>query len=194
MYDDHLRLISIDPGNNFFGISVWRYNPVTRERVLENAWSITCNRYLKKYEWMQGDFSDRALVQLGLKEDLVWLYKRVRPHGVVCESNFMSRFPAAYGALVEVVGCSVRQSILEYDPHIGLYAVDPISAKIAVGAKTKKGGKDDVQINVAKLKDVTFEQPTEVMQLSFDACDSIAIGYCFINQIESGQVRLTGWI
>lgn len=186
------NIISIDPGNDNMGVSVWEYVPSTRERRLLSCFTLDGSRHLKKNDWMIGLYSDRAIKQMGLKDDLVWLFNRTNPHAVVCESNFLSRFPQAYAGLVEVVGCAIRQAIIEYRPFLGLHFIDPVTAKLAVGAAPKGGGKEDVKNHVGSLPLVVYALETPIANLEFDACDSIAIGYAWLNQLEAGEVIIGG--
>lgn len=180
---DKIRIISIDPGEHL-GVSVWEYNTTTKERHLQCTFALD-SRFAKKYDWMKGQYTDRAIMQYAYKNMFVKLFGRVWPHYVICESNFAGRFPQAYAGLVEIVGCSVRAAILEFDSTIGLEMVDPISAKVAVGAPSKGGDKNEVKKRVGKLDNVIYDLEANIDDLSFDACDSIALGYAFFNRLET---------
>lgn len=179
-----LRVVGIDPGSQSLGFSYFEHNIETNDPRLKFARTFHAESVMKtnprfdifgvrgKRLRLCGEFITRRLEELN-------------PHIVCCEDAYLGRFPAAFRSLVEGVVC-IQNAVYAWNENTRLWLVDPPTAKIAVGAPGRGGGKDAVRDALLKNKD--FASEVEVDLLDEHSVDSIAIGWWGLKKwIEENQ-------
>ena len=176
------RIVGIDPGTTTMGISVIEYNVVTLEIIRTCAHTVNAGK-LRLSEQDVDSHGARYARIFGLQNALYELFLEIKPNFVIAESPFMARrMPTAFAALTEVV-FAIRSALRMFDPTMVLDLIDPPSAKLAVGAKTVKGGdtKKPVRLALNKLENVLqFDNTSSAAtfdQLDEHSIDGTAIAY-----------------
>lgn len=128
-----VSIIGIDPGSVNLGTASLTFDIDTYDIV-------SCDAITFNGEKLNGNihtgilYGDRLQRIQRHHDNLVNLFRKVRPISVICESAFINvRRPAAYGALTEVI-CAIRQAVVDYDIQTPLYTVEPSNVKKAIGA------------------------------------------------------------
>lgn len=172
--DDTYRIVGIDPGTSTLGISVIE---VDSSGNLSLVWCETIKgaRFLKKYPDLEEVHGSRFTRLYGYKHWLYEFFQNWQPNAVVCEANFMGRFPAAYAALTESV-MVIREAALMYDVNISFTTIDPPSVKVSVGVPGKSKDKELVRQAIRNLP-LKYTLPQRLPNLDEHSCDSIAVGY-----------------
>lgn len=180
-----INVVGIDPGTDKLGFSVYNYH-LTERRIVSSAATtlvgskmISCDPFIDVH-------GKRARRLNGLSAVLTQYFQIFNPVAVACEHPFynMAR-PSAFEPLLESI-LAVRSALFEHDPQMQVIAVDPSSAKNAVGAK---GGdkKDKMQLAVQALAPVisfnplVFGMPLE--SLDEHSIDALAVGKWYVNQL-----------
>lgn len=186
MPDDNIyRLLAIDPGSNTMGIALMEIDLYNRECVVGTAYTINGAQLMKNYPEIIATHGERNARLYAQKAHINNLLVHFEPHGVVCESPYMGRFPQAYAALVECIH-GIRQAVMEYDSTIGLQLIDPPTAKNAVGVKARGSQKEEVGEAIRHLEHVRYLDELRLNELDEHAKDALAVGYVRVKQLLGG--------
>lgn len=187
-YNTPFRVAAIDPGTNTLGTAILDVDLYTGQVYLVDAQTFSGNRMFGTYQNMLSVHGERRTKLHAHEQVLLSWMQFYLPHVVICESPFLGRFPQAYEALVECK-MAIRNAVMQYDLTLPLETVDPPSAKMAVGAPTKrpKGmSKDDFKLTVktaiAKLPIVNISSRS-LSSLDEHSSDAIAVGYFKCQQV-----------
>ena len=143
--------MGIDPGTENLGFSVLDLDLRTGDVTVTHSETIVSQRLLSAYRNEERIQGSRTARLMALEDRLFIILEQYQPNAICTESPFMSRFPQAFAALTECVSY-VRRAVYRFDPFLAMGQVDPPTAKMAVGAKIKRGmTKDDVLVAVTKL-------------------------------------------
>ncbi len=177
-----IRLLSIDPGSDNMGLSLFTLNPRDGRITSLQATTYTSRKLNmdKNIELAHGERVSRIMAH---RENLKRIFSETDPLEVVCESPFFTmRRPSAYGALSELLSL-IRTTLIEHYPSVPFIIVDPPTVKKAVGAKGN-GDKDVVRKAVLALTDLNYSGITKLEELDEHSIDSIAVGYWRVKQIQ----------
>lgn len=167
------RILSIDPGTDTLGISVFDVDFVHQTKTLIEAYTFKASRHiddlLDNDYWQTQDEKYLRLHRHG--QHLYELMCHLRPHHIVHENAFMGKYPKAYEGLVQCL-YEIRLAARQYDPYIPLEGLAPMEAKSYIGGISK----GQVESAVSKIEDLNNLQ-TILPTLDEHAIDSIAIGY-----------------
>lgn len=177
--NEPFRIISIDPGTDTLGVSVFDIDLVNYTKTLVTAFTFQASKYiddLKEHSaWMLNDEKYMRLQRhYGHLTDILNYYQ---PHILVHETAFMHRFPKAYEGLVQCL-YEIRLAARDYNPYLPVIGLAPMEAKSYIGGISK----DQVFQSVSKIKDLNNLHPL-LSTLDEHAVDSIAIGYTKACQI-----------
>lgn len=168
-----VRILSIDPGTDTLGVSVFDVDLRTNTKTLIHAFTYAASKYIDHLKNnTQWEMIDEKYMRLhrhyGHMKDLLDYYQ---PHLVYHENAFMGKFPKAYEGLVQCL-YEIRLAVRDYNPYVPLIGLAPMEAKSYIGGISK----DQVLRSVSKIKDLQNLHAL-LPQLDEHAIDSIAIGY-----------------
>jgi Holliday junction resolvasome RuvABC endonuclease subunit len=168
-----LRVMGVDPGSSSLGLTIIDHNIETNTPTLWYTELFQAKTVIDSSPYLF-NFPTRGqrLRKCGLY--LTEMLEEYQPHLVACEDAYMGRFPTAFRSLSEGIIC-IQNAVAAWDPFVRLMLVDPPTAKIAVGAPGRGGGKDAVRDAVMANRD--FVKEVEVDLLDEHSIDSIAIAY-----------------
>ena len=176
--------LSIDPGSNNMGITIQGFeNPGDPLTYLHCTSTNLKSLAYALHRDVIVNYSEKQAKLLCVREVVYKFLATWHPCNVVCESPYMSKFPAAYGALMECLG-QVRSACLEYNPHMPFSMIDPSTVKKAVGVPGNTGDKNLMRTAVGNLVGDQFN-------LDFcdeHAVDSVAVGYGWYRQNMIGDL------
>lgn len=169
------RVVSIDPGSQLVGFTLWEVDIRTLAIRIIHCWTQDVRGYEKT---ISRDIDNIELRLAGLKCELRRLFKRFKPHAVSSESNFLQkkRVTGYRGLLLTL--SAIKEELYYYDPLIELDIVHVIKAKEFMEAKSNS--KEDVHKKVGCIPDVIYPDDFNVEVVGPDGRDSIALGYCYI--------------
>lgn len=188
--NEHLRLITLDPGTVTLGFGVIDIDMVTlKPKVVE---AFTLDGSVMTRAWVDTAAGDEAARQriMGLNARLQELFLHYRPDVVSCEDNFLARSPHAFKMLAEAVA-AVRYALMATLPHSHLYLIPPTEAKKTVNACFKGTGKDDVRQGLKSYSDLDWGD-ISIDMLDEHAVDAIVVGVCMVEKIKAGY-ELQSW-
>lgn len=170
------RTVAIDPGSNTLGYAILDLNLSTGEIALMGADTLVGVKMARSHPDFAETHGDRATRLHCHEEFLKALLDDCRPNAVISEAPYMGRFPQAFMALIECLG-AIRRAVISYDPYMPMETVDPPTAKKAVGAPGKGGGKDIVREKVLALPTLINATGRPLTVLDEHAIDAVAVGY-----------------
>lgn len=172
-----MRILSIDPGTNFLGISIM--DVVVNESYYKPELDILHCASVNIESLANALYGETLVLNHGLrqakviacKELLTKMLNEWQPTVVAIESPYMGRFPQAFSALVECMQ-ALKLAVIEYDVTLEINAYDPSTVKKAVGSAKISSDKNAVKTAMNKIfNDFNFEDLDE------HAIDSLAVGY-----------------
>lgn len=180
------RIISIDPGSQLVGFTLWEIDIPTLAIKMVSCWTEDVRHYEKT---IPREMEAIELRLLGLRQVLKHVFKRFQPHGVCTESNFLQKHRVTgYRGLLLTLA-AIREVMYEELPELELDVVHVIKAKEFM--KAASNSKEDVHKQVVKIPDVEYPDGFEPSLVGPDGLDSIALGYCYIkshwDQLRAAQ-------
>lgn len=181
----NINIIGIDPGTDKLGFSCITYDLINKKISSTCATTIIASKCIR-YDPHVDVHGERARRLSVIEQCLYNYYKIFNANFVVCEHPFYNNSrPSAFEPLVESIA-AVRKSLFLYDPAMLVMAVDPPTAKKAIGA----GGaakKDDMQRALKNIEHSLAFNPL-VFGVPFDlldehSVDSIAVAMSFVNKL-----------
>lgn len=181
-----LRILALDPGTDTMGVSFFELCLHTGRITLTYGATYSAARY-GNFDGCAAQALGQRLAKLQYHEtNLTQLLRQWRPHVVASEAPYMGRFPQAYAALVQCCNI-ITTCVYLYDPSQQVWFVDPPTAKLAVGALTRKGSKENVQESIQQLTDLNVSESFCLTFMDEHAYDSVAVGY-WACKIIQGQL------
>ncbi len=178
---DYIRLLSIDPGTDTMGVSIFDISPDDYSFRVVYSNTFKASQYTT-YGTTYADSRGHATARLYQHSKvLTEIMEYTQPTLICAESNFLKFGRVeAYKALVLCFDM-ILDVVWNYSPSMYLYRVDPVSAKNYVGVSHKGTDKEDVRAGVVKhLSD--YMDGVCLDDLDEHSIDSIAIGHCFIKR------------
>ena len=170
------RIFAIDPGTDTLGTAVLDVDLLRGTISLIHAETFQGSRMCRGLVGTIETHGERAAKLEAHRQQLFSMIHYFAPASVICESPYMGRFPQAYRALVECL-LAIRDAVSGYDIAMSLDTVDPPTAKKAVGAPGKGGGKGAVRDAVLKLKSLQNRSGLDLKALDEHSIDAIAVGF-----------------
>jgi len=178
---NYFKIVSIDPGTNKVGICLMDVEFDTFKILKSTAFTVTATKLVSEDSWMSVMHSYRVARLFAIKDTLLRYFKDHKPNAIVCESPFFnSRMPGAFQPLVEILK-TIRDTVIEYDDWLQLNLIDPSTIKKAVNASSF-ADKQSVKKAVTSLVDINYEG--NIDELDEHAIDALAVGYCFIKNMN----------
>ncbi len=175
------NIIGIDPGSETLGLCIMEVDIQTLQIVKTSAQTFVGSKMFEQNNWLSTIHSARTARIQAHKQNLINHFRLLNPFNIACESPFYNpRRPNAYGVLVETL-TMIRHAVMEYDPWLQLYLIDPPTVKKSIGAP----GNADKAIMLNTLKTVTelnLDRPVEF--LDEHSIDAVAVAYCRLKQIR----------
>ncbi len=174
------KIVAIDPGSNFLGLSVLEIDPncsilsivsqtLNVESLVESAFE---NRDIQ---------SNRVNKQLKIETELYRIFTYYKPLLVICESPFYNRLrPGAFAPLVEVLS-AIQRTVINYNQLVPFTTVEPSVIKKSIGAG-HICGKEEVKAALMATPEILNALTTNLNYLDEHAIDSIAVGYTYVLQ------------
>ena len=179
---DIATIVGIDPGSDTLGLANLSFS-ISQMQVLSWAAQTFVGSKLPINEWMSNMHSHRFARIDAHRLNLIYAFNFHQPVAIVCESPFFSsKFPQAFGALIETVS-GIRQAVWDYDKTIGLDLIDPPSVKKAVGA-AGNAGKEEVQSAVVRLLGHCYTGSLPLERLDEHSFDAVAVAYSKFMQFK----------
>lgn len=176
-----IRILSIDPGTYYTGVAIMDLNHLgeINIRFVETIDSGHLSLNMGDVVYVHGDRFARILA---ITHQITNIINQYQPNVVVSESPYMGRFPAAYGALVEVLSM-IRLTIYHHNPSMGFLTIEPSAVKQAFNVKGTSGDKNLMYLSLLKLN-LVFD--TYLHQRKFDehSIDAIAVGYAHCKRLN----------
>lgn len=175
---DCIKLIGIDPGSQYLGVGILYIDPDTLNIRVSEALSFNTDKLpiQTKDKWYNNKHSDRFVRIRKQKQNLLEVFRIVRPNYVSCEAPFFNpRRPGAAFPLVELL-TAIRMALFEYNDWLSLDLVDPATIKKSVGAP---GNADKIKMRekVLELKELNYHDLEELKNLDEHAIDSLSVAY-----------------
>lgn len=175
-----MRILSIDPGTNFLGVSIM--DVVINESYRKPELKILHCASVNIESLATALYGETVVLNHGLRQAKVLACKSLlskfleewEPNTVAIESPYMGRFPQAFSALVECMQ-ALKLAVIEYDVNLEINAYDPSTVKKAVGSAKISSDKNSVKSAMVKhFPEIDFDDLDE------HAIDSMAVGFtCF---------------
>ena len=179
------RLLSIDPGSFFTGISISEIDEDKKQMVVIDSHTLDLDRVLRfQYPDLYLNQPDRVRRVRALYESVLHYLNTWRPVAVCCEAPYFRRRPLPYAVLIECV-TTIRAAVFEYDPDLVLTLVDPATVKKNLGVKGNSNDKDLVKKALPKQADLKVIPNIKTM--SEHACDSVGVGYYYFKKYMEGK-------
>jgi Holliday junction resolvasome RuvABC endonuclease subunit len=178
--DDPFVTVAFDPGSYHLGVSVMEDKLDGSKKVVRESYTVHLKDNHPHYSAFAELQGNKQVRLLQMSDAVVDVLRRVKPHAIIVESNYLGRFAAAFAALVECV-VVIRSAVFQYDPFLPLWQIDPSTVKINAGMKKVKGtDKNDVKVAMMARDDIEWlVDPDELDEHSIDAC-AVAL-YCATN-------------
>lgn len=180
---NHLRILSFDPGLSTSGWNLSVYDTSTNIMYIEQCGMLYPNENvgLASNKVNNIRYGHRIMTLDQLRNDIRNLMDTLSPDFVVSEDAFYNPTrPTAYCALVQWL---TTVSIVLFDEY--QHTLFKLAPKIAKQVISGFGGAEKlgVQYAVTNKEDIKFNQDIDVKNLTEHTCDSIGIGYTFIQEI-----------
>ena len=180
---NHLRILSFDPGLSTSGWNLSVYDTSTNTMYIEQCGMLYPNENvgLASNKVNSIRYGHRIMTLDQLRNDIRNLMDTLSPDFVVSEDAFYNPTrPTAYCALVQWL---TTVSIVLFDEY--QHTLFKLAPKIAKQVIPGFGGAEKlgVQYAVTNKEDIKFNQDIDVKNLTEHTCDSIGIGYTFIQEI-----------
>ena len=183
MTSDKIKILSFDPGLSTSGWNYCEYRPKVGEMVVVRFGTLYPNKdiNLRNSREEVTVYGARIMTLESLRTQFRELMDLYQPDFVVSEDAFYNPTrPTAYCALVQWL--TTVALVLHDEYNQCLFKLAPKIAKQVVsgfGGAEKLG----VQHAIMHKDDIRFKQKVDVADLSEHICDSIGIGYTFIQEI-----------
>lgn len=176
-------ILSIDPGTNCTGVSILQINNDTKAVVILHSETIKAEKLALGYIFVMGIHGLRYAKILSVADRIDKLLRVYSPDLIVTESPYMGRFAQAFAALTELIA-EIRNRVFLYNPNMVLNTVEPSIVKKNLGVKGTSGDKNAMREAILKYP-LSYRSYIEPENLDEHAIDSIAVGLCFSNNINS---------
>lgn len=180
---EKIRILSFDPGLSTAGWSYSEYRPKVGEMVVVRFGTLYPNKDIGLRDTRPDvtRYGSRIMTLESLRVQFRELMDTYHPDFIVSEDAFYNPSrPTAYCALIQWL--TTIALVLHDEYQQTLFKLAPKIAKQVVsgfGGAEKLG----VQYAIMHKNDIRFKQKVDVSDLSEHICDSIGIGYTFIQEI-----------
>lgn len=179
---ENLTLISVDPGLNNVGISVYKIllPPFFKIERIE-AFTLSAPRLIDDCGLDDEDYTERTIKRHVIMSHFKKILETYVPDVVASESPFFNpKMPNSFAVLTEVIASLFDQVIL-YNPRCKFSVIPPKLVKKTFGVAGMKG-KDVVKEAVAKVPSVMDALVNDINRLDEHSIDAIAVGYSWLVQ------------
>jgi Holliday junction resolvasome RuvABC endonuclease subunit len=180
---DTVRILSFDPGLSYSGWNYSSYKLKTGEMIIHRFGMFSPNDKVTSAAMRRDTtrYGQRIMTLDSLRQQLRRLMDEYKPDFVVSEAPFFNASrPTAYCALVQWI--TTVELVLFDEYRAPLFKLAPKFAKKVVsgfGGAEKLG----VQYAILNKEGIRFKQKVDEADLTEHICDSIGIGYTFIQEI-----------
>lgn len=174
--DLSVRIMGVDPGTKYLGLSLGVCDFNTPKYVIEEACTVSIERLTYKSNSYLTEFQSRNISMYTSVYNFIYqMVQDLNPDLVICEAPYMDkRFPLSY-MLLSLCFQAVQQAVKDNSIFIHFEHIDPATAKKGVGVKGNTSDKDLMQ--TAILNNPLIVSTLDLGMLDEHAIDSIAIGY-----------------
>ena len=176
-----LKILSFDPGLSTSGWNLAIYDTDNKIMYIEDCGRLYPNENVGKDKKCLIRYGTRIMTLNQLRSDIRNLVNKFSPDFVVSEDAFYNPSrPTAYCALVQWL--TTVSMVLFDEYNCTLFKLAPKIAKQVIsgfGGSEKLG----VQQAISDKKDIVFNKTINVKELTEHTCDSIGIGYTFIQEV-----------
>jgi Holliday junction resolvasome RuvABC endonuclease subunit len=169
-----MRILSIDPGSNYTGFAIIDVVPTP---IILDAGTIYADKYVEPY--VSEIHGDRLARIMAIGQQIDKILYHYHPTVVICESPYMGKFAASFGALSELC-LMFKLTIFYYDPAMPMHMVDPATVKKAHGVPGNNGDKN-LMLDALKKKNIDWGN-IKIESMDEHSTDSILIGLYYIDQ------------
>lgn len=185
--DPLVRVVGIDPGTTFMGVSVLEFDILTMRLHSVRPMTLNGDR-LPGSDWLSTLYCDRTRRLEALRYAMLNLLCNEQPIGVASESPFYNmKRPNAFGALKEALS-AIQMAVSEYDWNRPLYLIDPPSVKRAAGAKGN-ADKDQMKATLLSHPELGPHLAQYAYCLDEHSIDATAVAYALFHTYRTGQVH-----
>lgn len=171
------KMLSIDPGLNNIGISVFTIESKTQKVLSIESFTIEVEKLTDTSGLDDNDSELRLRKLVTIRNKFKELLEEHQPSVVVSESPFFNpRMPIAFECLVQAI-VMITAAIVQHNKNLVLLKLSPQEIKKAIGVAGKLG-KDVVKEAVQKIDEIVSLLVEGLDPLSEHAIDSLAVGYC----------------
>lgn len=175
LYDNCLRVMSIDPGSNNCGISIIVVDKDS-QRTVAHCYT-TVGRVFEKED---ADGCER----IGARDVRLFGYQRVfqemleewQPHQIVCESSFYRRGKANTFQVLSQQVILFKVAAFNWNRSVPFALVSPTEVKRNMGVKAKGTTKEDMHRALLKRTNISYDDSINPHTLDEHECDSICVG------------------
>lgn len=177
------RILSFDPGLSTAGWNLSECNPDDQIMIIRKYGMLYPNKEVETAEHKAENtkYGTRIMTLDALRTQVRDLFNTYHPDFVVSEDAFFNPTrPIAYCALVQWLTTISLVLFDEYQQT--LFRLAPkIVKQISSGDGTSD--KNDIQDAILHRSDIEFDPPVVKEELTEHICDSIGIGYTFIQEV-----------
>ena len=179
----YFKILSFDPGLSMSGWTVSEYDPNEKIMHVRNCGMLYPNENLQLASNRKNTirYGMRIITLDQLRDNVKNLMNTYNPDFVVTEDAFYNPTrPTAYCALIQWI---TTVAIVLHDEY--KHTLFKLAPKIAKQVISGFGGAEKlgVQYAVSHKGDIKFNKDINVKELTEHTCDSIGIGYTFIQEI-----------
>lgn len=184
-YKDYIyKVLAIDPGSNFTGVSLFEVSLVQEKILSVKSRSIDVNKLKNDSGLIEELVGERLVRYFKLRNEFARILQEENIHFIAYEGPFMNKMrPNAYGPLVSLMTL-IQDVVVNFSQGIPFIILQPQSVKKAIGVSGKKG-KGVIKEAIERHPDLMEALKvgnTDLTKLDDNAIDSIAVGYCAIKR------------
>jgi len=156
-----VKIIGIDPGTTFPGISIIGYCLEDKEIVSVSSICLNLDRITKHSDYIEYQ-PFRFLKLMKLKEYLSEIFYTEKPILVAAEHPYMN--PRMPGAVIPLAQCfmAIQTAVFEFNPRLDTTFIDPSTIKKSVGVKGTSGDKNAMTIAISKIPEIMNNLNTDI--------------------------------
>ena len=176
-----MRILSIDPGCNFTGVTIMELAVDGSIHVIFVE-TIKTNKLLTNMQDVIYRHGERFTKNLIVTARITKLLQLYTPSLVVSEAPYLGKFPQAFAALVEVIN-GIKLAVYTHDPSLEFFTIEPSVVKRNL--KVSGTSKDKGLIKQALLlQPTTYESYLDVNTFDEHSCDSVAVGLAACTELN----------
>ena len=185
--DEKYRIMGVDPGISNLGVAIIDYDIFTGDITVISAFTLHPPALMRENPQLSEILTERGAKLFYIERGLLSALETYSPHNVASEAPFLSSFPQAYAALVEVV-ISIRNAFYRYKPYAMLTTIPPTVVKTNAGVYGRSSDKNDMLQALSSHSELDTSK-IELDALDEHAIDAIFVAYCKLRMLLGTDIK-----